>query len=121
MKTIGGAKPTGALPKDVNSGIFGFDNQANGLFSGGSFRPSTTPDGIFFNPNARTWYEKAEPELGWALERRPGRPLYPGSSAQGLVLVGPSMGTVEGEVSSMLPWAIGAAVGLGLAMLLKRR
>jgi len=88
---IGGVLPTGQFPTAIGSGIFGVEGQDNGIFDGPSFPNSNT--GIFYNDYAKDSWEVQQGDLQWQLLRRPGRPLYPGSSAHGIVLIGPSMGT----------------------------
>ena len=125
VNVINGAAPNGRLPKVIGSGIFGYEGQDSGIFSGDTEPSSNT--GIFFDDNANYDYENAAPDMQWNLLRRPGRPLYPGSSSYGIVLEGPSMGT-EGEAQpqgtsfgAKLLWAgAGAAVALGIQMLVKK-
>jgi hypothetical protein len=94
LKVVGGAKPTGKLPTVIGTGIF-------------------------FNPYAVTNIAYQQPSSKWVLERRPGQPLYPGSSGRGIVLIGPSMGdNGDGtEAASGVNWRtaaiIAAAAGLG--------
>lgn len=90
VNVINGVAPTGRLPKAVGSGVFGVEGQDNGIFDGPAFPKSKT--GIFYNDYAKDTTETAQGDLQWQLLRRPGRPLYPGSSARGIVLIGPSMG-----------------------------
>ena len=89
-KVIGGVAPTGKFPHAVGSGIFGVEGQDEGVFDGPAFPTSLT--GIFYNDYAKDSWETQQRDLEWQLLRRPGQPLYPGSSARGIVLVGPSMG-----------------------------
>ena len=126
MDIIGGKSPTGEMPEDVGQGIFGFDPLNQGVFGASSYRPLDTPGGIFFNPNARTWYEAMEPDTKWVVERRPGRPLYPGSYAHGLVLVGPSMGdeampAPDRAKSFLMLAGVGVIVGAMAAAIFSRR
>ena len=95
VNIIGGAAPTGKFPKAVGSGIFGLEGQDNGVFDGPMVPNSGT--GIFYNDYAKDSWETQQHDLEWQLLRRPGRPLYPGSSARGIVLIGPSMGNEEGN------------------------
>jgi hypothetical protein len=125
VNVINGAAPTGRLPKVIGSGIFGYEGEDNGIFSGDTEPPSNT--GIFFDDYARYDYEVAAPDMQWNLLRRPGRPLYPGSSSYGIVLEGPSMGTTEAPAQqgttfgAKLFWlGAGAAVALGIQMLIKK-
>jgi hypothetical protein len=90
LQVVGGAKPTGKLPKVVGAGIFGLPGQDEGVFS--SDAKPIAAAGIFFNPYAVTNIAMEQPSTSWTLLRRPGQPLYPGSSARGIVLIGPSMG-----------------------------
>jgi hypothetical protein len=123
VKVINGASPNGRLPKVIGSGIFGHEGQDGGIFSGSTEPLSDT--GIFFNDYAQYDYEKAQPDVQWSLLRRPGRPLYPGSSSYGIVLTGPSMGTDENAApnrlkSVLLMLGLGALIGVGLDMLVDR-
>jgi hypothetical protein len=88
---IGGPQPTGKLPGNVGEGIFGYANDTEGIF--GSHLWPADAEGVFFNPYARSTQEMQRPDTAWMLQRRPGRPLYPGSDASGIVLLGPSMGS----------------------------
>lgn len=101
LQVVGGAKPTGKFPKVVGSGIFGLPGQDEGVFS--SDAKPIAAAGIFFNPYAVTDIGIEQPSTSWTLLRRPGQPLYPGSSARGIVLIGPSMGD-NGEQQGR-PWA----------------
>lgn len=92
---INGVAPTGKFPKAVGGGIFGLEGQDSGVFDGPMVPNSGT--GIFYNDYAKDCTETAQRDLEWQLLRRPGRPLYPGSSARGIVLIGPSMGTDIGS------------------------
>jgi hypothetical protein len=116
VNVVGGAAPTGKLPYGVGSGIFGYARcDDEGIFSERQW-PIGNKSGVFFNPYARTNIGLEQPDMDWTLLRRPGRPLFPGSSARGIVLIGPSMGNDGTETQS--PWGkllIGAAVvGVGL-------
>jgi len=115
LNVINGAVPNGKLPKVIGSGIFGYEGQKDGIFGNYSTVPPGQNTGIFYNDTANYNYEVAQPDMQWNLLRRPGRPLYPGSSAQGIVLVGPSMGTDENATKSMLPMLAGAAA-IGFAL-----
>lgn len=95
LEIVGGARPTGKLPKVIGSGIFGYPGEAEGIFSI-SGRP-LMKSGIFFNPYAMTNLELEQPSDAWVLERRPGQPLYPGAVGRGIVLIGPSMGNDTGQ------------------------
>lgn len=88
---IGGPQPTGKLPGHVGEGIFGYANDTEGIF--GSHLWPADAEGVFFNPYSRSSQEMQRPDMAWMLQRRPGKPLYPGSDASGIVLLGPSMGT----------------------------
>jgi len=90
VNVINGVTPTGKFPKAVGSGIFGLECQDSGVFDGPMVPNSGT--GIFYNDYAKDTTETQQHDLEWQLLRRPGRPLYPGSSARGIVLIGPSMG-----------------------------
>jgi hypothetical protein len=90
VPVIGGDRPTGKLPRIIGAGIFGYPGAEAGIFSDG--RP-LQESGIFFNPYATSNLSLQRPDNAWALRRRPGQPLYPGSSARGIVLVGPTMGS----------------------------
>lgn len=94
INVVGGVAPTGKFPKAVGSGIFGVEGQDEGVFDGPAFPTSDT--GIFYNDYAKDSWEVQQPDLEWVALRRPGRPLYPGSSARGIVLIGPSMGNENG-------------------------
>ena len=112
---IGGVVPTGKFPTAVGSGIFGVENRDNGIFDGSS--PPNSNTGIFYNDYAKDSWEVQQGDLQWQLLRRPGRPLYPGSSASGIVLIGPSMGT-ESETpsgSSMTGKLVLGAAAIGAA------
>jgi hypothetical protein len=116
VNVVGGARPTGKLPYGVGSGIFGYakcDDQ--GIFGERQW-PYGNKSGIFFNPYARTNIGLEQPDMDWTLLRRPGVPLFPGSSARGIVLIGPSMGNDGTETQNPLSkLLIGAAVvGVGL-------
>lgn len=113
LEVIGGAKPTGELPFVVGDGIFGLPNQTDGIFSENA--EPFYPSGIFFNPYAMTNIGLEEGNDDWVLERRPGQPLYPGSTGRGIVLVGPSMGQDEGQSRTNLVKAalLVAAGGFG--------
>ena len=100
-QVINGAVPNGQLPRVIGSGIFGCEGQNEGIFDGPS-TPYHQPTGIFFDDTARDNYEVQQPDLAWSLLRRPGVPLYPGSSSYGTVLVGPSMGT-NGDGTTTAP------------------
>jgi hypothetical protein len=95
MKVIG--TNVDGLSSVVGEGIFGYGTPDGSLGHGAHTAPMSfgpwQRQGIFFKPFSYTGYEAMEPELQWALEKRPGLPRFPGSSAQGLVLVGPSMGS----------------------------
>jgi len=108
LNVINGAQPNGHLPRVVGSGIFS-----------GEQRTDKTANGIFYNDDARFDYEVEQPDMKWTLLRRPGVPLYPGSSARGIVLVGPSMGMIEpGEgTGALMRLGAAAAVGFGIAAL----
>lgn len=90
LQVVGGAKPTGKLPKVIGTGVFGLPGQADGIFSANA-KPIAAA-GIFFNPYAVTDIDYAQPSTKWTLLRRPGQPLYPGATGRGIVLIGPSMG-----------------------------
>jgi len=114
VKVINGASPNGQLPKVIGSGIFGYEGQSGGIF-GGDTVPPGQHTGVFYNDDARFDYEVAQPDMQWNLLRRPGRPLYPGSDARGIVLVGPSMGGTtsssnHGSISKVL---VAAAIVAG--------
>lgn len=117
LKVVGGAKPTGKLPTVIGSGVFGLPGQEQGIFS--MKADPIAAAGIFFNPYAVTNISYQQPSSKWVLERRPGQPLYPGSSGRGIVLIGPSMGDNGDEVPPRggIDWAraavIAAAAGLG--------
>jgi hypothetical protein len=117
LKVVGGAKPTGKLPTVIGTGIFGLPGQDDGIFS--MKADPIAAAGIFFNPYAVTNIAYQQPSSKWVLERRPGQPLYPGSSGRGIVLIGPSMGdNGDGtEAASGVNWRtaaiIAAAAGLG--------
>jgi hypothetical protein len=95
VNVINGVAPTGKFPKAVGSGIFGLEGQDSGVFDGPMVPNSGT--GIFYNDYAKDTTETQQHDLEWQLLRRPGRPLYPGSSARGIVLIGPSMGNDNGS------------------------
>jgi hypothetical protein len=99
-RVINGAVPNGRLPYAIGSGIFGCEGQDDGVFSGPTY-PRNRQTGIFFDDTSRDNYEVQQPDIDWSFLRRPGVPLYPGSSSYGTVLIGPSMGT-EPESTSTL-------------------
>lgn len=120
LNVVNGPRFTGTLPTVVGSGIFGEDDQESGIFDGIA-GPQSRPTGIFFDDTSRYSYELAQPDLNWTLLRRPGVPLYPGSSSYGIVLTGPSMGTADtagGNATSSSKWptiiALAMAVGIGM-------
>lgn len=90
LRVVGGAKPTGKLPTVIGTGVFGLPGQDDGIFS--EKADPIAAAGIFFNPYAVTDIAYQQPSSKWTLLRRPGQPLYPGSSGRGIVLIGPSMG-----------------------------
>ncbi len=98
VNVINGVAPTGQFPKAVGGGIFGLEGQDSGVFDGPMVPNSGT--GIFYNDYAKDTTETAQRDLEWQLLRRPGRPLYPGSSSRGIVLIGPSMGTDDSVIGS---------------------
>jgi len=109
LDVVGGVSPTGHFPRAVGSGIFGIEGQDDGVFSGPQVPHSGT--GIFYNDYAKDSLEVAQPDMEWVLLRRPGAPLYPGSDARGIVLVGPSMGNDVGVGSgSVLSTTTGKVV-----------
>jgi hypothetical protein len=119
LNVINGVAPNGKLPRVIGSGIFGYEGQKDGIFGNDGTIPPGQNTGIFYNDTANYNYEVAQPDMQWNLLRRPGRPLYPGSSSRGIVLVGPSMGYAP--VLSQLYYAsaaarlaMGAAAGLAL-------
>lgn len=124
LNVVNGPRFTGRLPTVVGSGIFGEDDQESGIFDGIA-GPQSRPTGIFFDDTSRYSYELAQPDLNWTLLRRPGVPLYPGSSSYGIVLTGPSMGSngnAEASSSGSPPVArwvaaavLGTLLGLGLS------
>jgi hypothetical protein len=114
LNVINGVAPNGKLPKVIGSGIFGYEGQKDGIFGNDGTIPPGQNTGIFYNDTANYNYEVAQPDMQWDLLRRPGRPLYPGSSSRGIVLVGPSMGTDENSTGKMLPLFAGAAIGMAL-------
>jgi hypothetical protein len=103
LNVVGGAKPTGKLPKVIGAGIFGLPGQNEGVFS--SDAKPIAASGIFFNPYAVTNIGIEQPSTSWTLLRRPGQPLYPGSSGRGVVLIGPSMGDNGDGQPEGTPWA----------------
>ena len=115
LNVINGVAPNGKLPKVIGSGVFGYEGQRDGIFGNDGTIPPGQHTGIFYEDDARYDYEVAQPDMEWNLMRRPGRPLYPGSSSRGIVLVGPSMGTDENSTMGMMPMlAGGAALGFAL-------
>jgi len=106
------------LVKDVGEGIFGYGTP-DGSLGRSAFTPpkvfaNRRRQGIFFTPYSYKGYEAAEPEMRWALERRPGLPLFPGSSARGLVLIGPAMGEAPTNgLGTLGLLAVGFLVGVG--------
>jgi hypothetical protein len=96
VRVVGGSEPNGMLPVAIGSGIFGAEGQDEGIFNGFA-GPHHRPEGVFFDNSAGDNYEYMQPDIDWTLVRRPGAPLYPGSSAHGIVLVGPSMGLTTAE------------------------
>jgi len=110
---IGGPAPNGKLPGVVGGGIFGYANDTEGIF--GAHQWPKDAEGVFFNPYARSTQELQRPDMEWMLQRRPGKPLFPGSAASGIVLLGPSMGNAEAGGSLFTPrmlvvGAVGAAL-----------
>lgn len=95
VNVVGGDHYTGKLPTAIGSGIFGAgenNDECEGIFSPEVPRKMS---GIFFDPYASDSIGQAQPDDAWVMLRRPGQPLYPGSSGYGIVLVGPSMGNGE--------------------------
>jgi hypothetical protein len=107
MKVIG-VDPDG-LSHAVGEGIFGYGAPDGSLgvnpFQAPKVFANRVRQGIFWQPYSYQAYEAAEPEMAWAIEKRPGLPRFPGSAAQGKVLIGPSMGGV-GSVSGMFLIAV---------------
>jgi len=114
-KVINGAVPNGRLPYAIGSGIFGCEGQDEGVFSGPSY-PQNRQTGIFFDDTSRDNYEVQQPDIDWSLLRRPGIPLYPGSSSYGTVLIGPSMGTEPAGTSALNLFGIRPSWTLALAL-----
>lgn len=117
-QVVGGSSPNGILPRSIGSGIFGAEDQDDGVFDGYA-GPHHRPDGIFYNDTSTDTYEYAQgDDMDWTLLRRPGVPLYPGSSSYGTVLIGPSMGvtTAEQAASSIRArwWLLGCAAIVAL-------
>ena len=117
VNVVGGAAPTGKLPYGVGSGIFGYARcDDEGIFSERQW-PIGNKSGVFFNPYARTNIGLEQPDMEWTMLRRPGRPLFPGSSARGIVLIGPSMGNDGLDLTSTMQvqrWKMYAWMALGL-------
>jgi hypothetical protein len=113
LKVVGGAKPTGKLPTVIGTGIFGLPGQTDGIFS--MKADPIAAAGIFFNPYAVTNIAYQQPSSKWVLKRRPGQPLYPGSSARGIVLIGPSMGDDASGTIEVQRWKMYVWMALGLA------
>jgi hypothetical protein len=87
------------LSHSIGAGIFGYDTP-DGSLGRSAFLPpqvfaNRARQGVFWQPYSQQAYEAAEPEMQWALEKRPGISLFPGSYGRGTVLVGPAMGSVE--------------------------
>jgi hypothetical protein len=121
LDVVGGPKPTGKLPVIVGDGIFGYPGSKDGIFSMGK---PLNRSGVFFNPYATSNLELEQPDTEWVLERRPGQPLYPGAVGRGLVLIGPSMGSLDNSTSKakmFLGGLIGGAVGFTLWKFLKKQ
>jgi len=114
LNVVNGSRPIAPLPTVIGSGIFGEDDQDSGIFDGIA-GPQSRPTGIFFDDTSRYSYELAQPDTDWVLLRRPGVPLYPGSSSYGIVLTGPSMGT-EPAPSSKWPTVFALAMALGIGL-----
>lgn len=123
VNVINGAEPNGRLPVAIGSGIFGEDDQDSGIFDGLA-GPQRRPTGIFFEDTSRDNYELAQPDMDWTLLRRPGVPLYPGSSSYGVVLTGPSMGS-NGETTpaprKIWPTVAAVAIAVGLGWIFFRK
>jgi len=109
------------MPRDVGEGIFGFGAPDGSLGRSAFVAPESfagnRKQGVFWKPYSYKWYEVEEPELRWALEKRPGLPLYPGSSARGMVLVGPAMGglgTAGGALMGSTTFLLAAAAVVGV-------
>ncbi len=115
IRVVGGVTPTSGFPAAVGSGIFGLEGQDNGVFGGPQVPASGT--GIFYNDYAKDSWEVQQPDLEWVMVRRPGRPLYPGSSARGIVLEGPSMGNDAGAQNNVLGTAGKVLLGAATAAL----
>ncbi len=97
------------LTRDIGEGIFGYGSPDGSLGRGAFMAPKSYANrlrqGVFWNPYSVKSYEAAEPEMQWALEQRPGLPRFPGSSAQGLVLIGPAMGDDQTLLHPTVPFA----------------
>ena len=113
---IGGPAPTGKLPGVVGGGIFGYANDTEGIF--GAHQWPSDAEGVFFNPYARSTQEMQRPDMSWMLQRRPGRPLFPGSSASGIVLIGPSMGSISDQFARLGTGSKVALTAVAVASLL---
>lgn len=106
------------LAHDVGAGIFGYNEKnsygslGRSAFVAPKVYANRLRQGIFWEPYAYKSYEAEEPEMKWALERRPGLPLFPGSSARGLVMVGPAMGSTA--LPSAAPLVGAALIACGL-------
>lgn len=111
VRVVGGSEPNGILPRAIGSGIFGAEHQDEGIFDGFA-GPYSRPEGIFFDNSAGDNYEYMQPDIDWTLVRRPGVPLFPGSSANGIVLVGPSMGTEPAPSTARSKWLLWGCIGI---------
>lgn len=122
-RVVGGSEPNGRLPVAIGSGIFGAEGQDEGVFDGFA-GPHHRPEGIFFDNSAGDNYEYMQRDMDWTLLRRPGAPLYPGSSAQGVVLIGPSMGTTTAEAAAAgiraKWWLVGCLAVAAVVYFMKR-
>ena len=112
------------LVKDVGEGIFGYGTPNGSLGRSAFVAPKIFANrkrqGVFWTPYSYKGYEASEPESRWALEKRPGLPLFPGSSGRGLVLIGPAMGqtTTNGGVGPLGLLALGFISGIVISHLI---
>jgi len=118
LEVVGGASPTGKLPRAIGDGIFGVPGQDDGIFSMGVIPMKA--EGIFFSDYATSDIDLQQPDTDWVLQRRPGQPLYPGATGRGIVLIGGSMGQEPEGSGGLIGFAMKVGAGAALAFLLAR-
>lgn len=109
------------LLHSVGEGIFGYGTPDGSLGRSAFVPPQVFANrmrqGVFWTPYSYQSNEVAEPELRWALEKRPGLPRFPGSYGRGMVLVGPAMGDSGAGAGFLTFLGLGMILGLGIYML----